>query len=80
MWLLVESQAPMCSEEIEKLAQEKYAGSDLLMMSVAELDILELAKGPKKRLIERVKKLKAAAAARLHTLPLLPGSRSLGAS
>ena len=39
MWLLVASQAAMCSEEIEKLAQEKYAGSDLLMMSVAELDI-----------------------------------------
>ena len=81
MWLPVASQVPMCSEEIAKLEEQQYAGSFLLEKSAADLDQkLKLSDGPKKILIERIKKLKAAAAARLHALPLLPGSRSLGAS
>ena len=82
MWLLVASQAALCSEEITKLKAQKYAGSFLLeKSSAADLEAkLKLSDGPKDILIERIKKLKAAAAARLHALPLFPGSRSLGAS
>ena len=82
MWLLVASQAAMCSEEITQLQGQKYAGSFLLeKSSAADFEAkLKLSDGPKEMLIARIKKLKAAAAARLHALPLFPSSRSLGAS
>ena len=63
MCLLAVFNAPTCSEDISEFAGQEYAGKDLLAMGVAELDNLELAKGPRRRLIESIKKLKAAAAA-----------------
>ena len=78
--VLAESQST-CSEDIDEFANQEYIGETLLEKSAAELDRkLNLPDGPRERLVKHIKKLKAAAAARLHTLPLLPGSRSLGAS
>ena len=51
-------------------------GSQLLDMSIAEK--LNIPIGPKSRLIKYLVNLKAAAAARLHALPLLPGSPQSG--
>ncbi|CAE7547031.1 unnamed protein product [Symbiodinium natans] len=57
-------------KDISEFAGQEYAGKDLLAMGVAELDNLELAKGPRRRLIESIKKLKAAAAIRQPKLKL----------
>ncbi|CAE7547017.1 unnamed protein product [Symbiodinium natans] len=57
-------------KDISEFAGQEYAGKDLLAMGVAELDNLELAKGPRRRLIESIKKLQAAAAIRQPKLKL----------
>ena len=63
MCLLAVFNAPTCSEDISEFAGQEYAGKELLTMGVAERDNLGLAKGPQRRLIEHIKKLKAAVAA-----------------
>ena len=66
------------AEVVSVLENTGSDGSQLLDMSITEK--LNIPIGPKSRLIKYLVNLKAAAAARLHALPLLPGSRSLGAS